>query len=450
MEALEHGREETDGIQGILGKRLRMAARVTETVRDSMATAPDGTAGAQHHAAASTRREAFFASLSHELRCSLDDEGCFLYLEGAWQPTLGWRLEDLHGWHWEEVIHPSDRARTGRALARLRASGGVEHDLEVRMSTLSGGYRPISWTMSAGTDPDSVIGLGHLRPDYDPNPHSRGDRGAERLLRRYRELEANFRELEERYAAAERFAGMAAHQLAEPLVIAESSAILVAEELGDELDPFLRGRLEGIGRAAARARRLMDALLQDARSAFEDVSFGPVDVGAILQETLASLAASVEEWHAVIEVGPLPVVRGEPSLVAVVLDNLVANALKHGPRQNGVVRIGAEQVSTEWTGPEWSVWVKSGGPPIAQDDARRIFLPFRRVPGERRISGTGLGLAVCARLMERLGGTIGVEPGTEDGNTFWIRLPDAALEAHPASSDVASGGADADAPSGGI
>ena len=77
--------------------------------------------------------------------------------------------------------------------------------------------------------------------------------------------------------AVERFAGTAAHQLAEPLVIAESSAILVAEELGADLDPLLRERLDAIGRGAARARRLMDALLADARTAGRPLELGPVE-----------------------------------------------------------------------------------------------------------------------------------------------------------------------------
>jgi signal transduction histidine kinase len=66
--------------------------------------------------------------------------------------------------------------------------------------------------------------------------------------------------------------------------------------------------------------------------------------------------------------------------------------------------------------------VSSGGRPIPVEEAERIFQPFHRVPGERRVPGVGLGLTICTRLMERLGGSIGVEPGTDSGNTFWIEL----------------------------
>jgi signal transduction histidine kinase len=104
-------------------------------------------------------------------------------------------------------------------------------------------------------------------------------------------------------------------------------------------------------------------------------------------------------------------------LLSVVLDNLVSNALKYGPRRGGRVVIAAQRRSERWR-----ISVTSGGMPIPADEAARIFQPFHRVPGERRVPGIGLGLTICARLMERLDGTIGVEAGAEDGNTFWIEL----------------------------
>ncbi|MDX6560909.1 MAG: hypothetical protein QOD65_723 [Gaiellales bacterium] len=231
-------------------------------------------------------------------------------------------------------------------------------------------------------------------------------------------LEERIARLEQRNLALERFAAMAAHQLAEPLVIAESSAILVAEELGDGLDAMLRARLDAIGRGAARARRLMDALLEDARSADRPPPVGPVDLGDIVANTLVSFVEQIEDRHAHVDVGALPRVRGEYRLLTVILDNLVANALKHGPRVEGVITIGAEPV-----GDAWRVSVASEGPPIPEADIPRIFAPFNRLPGERRISGTGLGLAICRRLVERLGGSFGLTPGAEQGNTFWFTLP---------------------------
>ena len=176
---------------------------------------------------------------------------------------LGWQPEHLHGWYWEELVHPADRERVGEILSRVRHDRDCERDVEVRLAVQTGGYRLTSWTFVAGAGPDSILGLGHDRTD-PPDAGSRANTPIV-LERRNAQLAARVNELEERYEAVERFAGTAAHQLAEPLIIAESSAILVAEELGADLDPLLRGRLDAIGRGAARARRLMDALLADAR-----------------------------------------------------------------------------------------------------------------------------------------------------------------------------------------
>ena len=202
-------------------------------------------------------------------------------------------------------------------------------------------------------------------------------------------------------------------------MIAESSALLVAEELGDDLDPMLRGRLDAIGRAAARARRLMDSLLADARTTDRRrLRLRTVDVATIVEQVLTNLELQVEERNASIVVESLPHVHADPGLLSVVLENLVSNALKYGPRSGGRIVIASEPCPTGQR-----VAVASEGMPIPREEAGQIFQPFHRVPGERRIPGVGLGLTICARLVERLGGTIGVEPGVASGNTFWVELP---------------------------
>ena len=114
----------------------------------------------------------------------------------------------------------------------------------------------------------------------------------------------------------------------------------------------------------------------------------------------------------------MPRVRGEAGLIAIVFENLISNALKYGPRSGGRIEMSAVRR------PEgWRVSVAGEGMPIPADEATRIFEPFHRVSSERRIPGVGLGLAICTRLVDRLGGTIGVDPGAESGNTFWVILP---------------------------
>ena len=387
-----------------------MAARLTELRMNRLLPEPGPRA-----VASSRARAAFFSSFSRELRWALDHEGRLLLVEGAWQSVVGWLPEQLHGRYWGELVHPGDRARVGETLDRVAAGQGSERDVDLRLAVPGGGYRLTYWTFVAGSGTDSIIGLGREGADLG----ARSDEKPSVLLtRRNAELAARLDELEDRYTAVERFAGTAAHQLAEPLVIAESSAILVADELGADLDPMLRGRLDAIGRGAARARRLMDALLADARTSGLEPALRPVALSSVVDATLASLEHLIEERRTSVVVGPLPRVQGEPGLLEVVLDNLVSNSLKYGPRSDGRVEITAERRSDRWR-----LSVSSGGTPIPVEEAKRIFEPFQRVAGERRVPGIGLGLTICARLMERLNGAIGVEPGADSGNTFWISLP---------------------------
>jgi signal transduction histidine kinase len=358
-------------------------------------------------------RDAFFASISRELRLSLDREGRLAFVDGAWHSVLGWQPEELHGWYWEELVHPADHARVTDAFRRPRAGHAYARDIDVRLAMRAGGYTLTRWTFVPGADADTILGLGH---DIPPQPRA----DPLEVEQHNAELEARMRELEEQYAAVERFAATVAHQLAEPLVIAESSAILVAEELGDDLDPLLRSRLDAIGRGAARARRLMDALLADARTSGLPLELQPVDLGPLVETTVASLSQQSAERGASVVVEPLPSVLGEAGLLSIVFENLISNALKYGPSSGGRVNVTAAPHPHGWR-----VSVASEGRPIPPAEARRLFQPFYRAPGERRVPGVGLGLTICARLIQRVGGGIGVSPGTGDAanvNVFWIDL----------------------------
>ncbi len=390
---------------------------MTDSVRATISTLPTAAGLAGPRAIGSLgARDALFASLSRELRCTLDHEGRLRHLEGAWHSVLGWQPEQLRDCHWEELVHPADHMQVADALGGLRAGGGSTRELTMRMAVSANGHVPVAWTMIAGPGADHIVGVGRESSTDAALRSTNGTAGA--TERRDRDLAARLADVEERYTAVERFAAMAAHQLAEPLVIAESSAILVAEELGDGLDPVLRDRLDAIGRGAARARLLIDALLQDARASDQPLERVPVDLEQVVAEAVSSVALRIDDLHGRVVVGALPCVLGDARLLDVVVENLLINALKHGPRRGGTIRIRAER---DPGGQRLSIW--SDGPAIAERDRRGIFDPFRRLPRERRLAGAGLGLAICTRLVERMGGTIGVEPGEPRGNSFWIVLP---------------------------
>ena len=231
-------------------------------------------------------------------------------------------------------------------------------------------------------------------------------------------LAARVDELEREKAAVEAFAAIAAHELLEPLVIAEAYAAMVSDRLDDEQHADSRRDLAALSRTASRTRLLLEALLQDARSAENRIARRRVHLDAVVEDCLTVLRPEVEARGAKLEVGALPVVRGDESLLNGLFTNLLINALKYSPRRGAEISIDAT--------PEGRIWhfsVHSEGPTIPPEERQRIFDPYQRGRGERRARGAGLGLAICRRIVERHGGHIGVAPGGAGGNRFFFTLP---------------------------
>jgi signal transduction histidine kinase len=356
-------------------------------------------------------RDAAFAAASRELRFCLDREGRFAHMEGPWQSLLDREPARLLGAHWRVAISPFDHS-TMRVAIKHALSAREPVELEVRMDAGTLADRVVHWTLLTGAGADLITAVGYEQD------HALADARAEsaRLRRQVRKLESKVDVLSEHSRSMEGFAATAAHQLSEPLIVAECGTIMVAEDLGDALEPELRARLDAIGRGAARARQMVDALLLDARSG-SGVALEAVDAGQIAAQVLEDLAPQMRERSALAELSELPVVHAEPRLLSIVFHNLISNAIKYGPREGGRIQIEARR-----DGDAWRLAVISGGTPLLDEETARVFEPWRRAPGERRVPGSGLGLAICKRLIERLGGTIGVEPQAA-GNCFYFVLP---------------------------
>jgi signal transduction histidine kinase len=232
-------------------------------------------------------------------------------------------------------------------------------------------------------------------------------------------LNARIAELERERDAAEGFAALAAHELMAPLVLTEACVTLAGERLSPADAPELLQAFAVLGRGASRTRLLVEALLHDARASARPLRRENVDLAELTRDCVGLLEPEVRARSATIVLGPLPTVRGEAELLGGLLTNLLTNALKFSPRQCAVITVGSEPAGAGWT-----VFVESEGPPIPADDRERIFEPYHRGRGERRVRGAGLGLAICRRIAERHDGTIGVtDTSGDDGNRFYFTLP---------------------------
>jgi signal transduction histidine kinase len=231
-------------------------------------------------------------------------------------------------------------------------------------------------------------------------------------------LHARIAQLEREKAARDSILAVAAHELLTPVIMIDAYATVVSERLDEEHHADSRRDLEALHRGAARARLLVETLLNDVQAEGRALRRRPIDVEVLVRECTTLLAPEIRSRDAEVQIAPLPQIRGEEPLIGAVFSNLLVNALKYGPRARGRILV---EATPDQTG--WRFSVQSQGPPIPPADRDRIFEPYHRGRGERRARGAGLGLAICRSIVERHGGQIGVTTSGSGDNSFYFTLP---------------------------
>lgn len=236
-----------------------------------------------------------------------------------------------------------------------------------------------------------------------------------------RALEQHTAALERSNRELDRFATVASHDLQEPLRKISAFASLLARRYEDKIDADGRQSLAYLVDAAMRMRRLIDDLLSYSRTSNRELEFEPVDLSALLAGTLDELSLMVAEAHAEIECGPLPTVRADLTLMRLLLQNLISNALKY--RKGAHVRI---VVRAEREDAAWRITVADDGIGFDPRFSDKVFVPFQRLHTREAFAGTGIGLAICQQAVERHGGRIWVDTEPGFGARFHFTLPDQA------------------------
>lgn len=228
------------------------------------------------------------------------------------------------------------------------------------------------------------------------------------------------------------FVRIASHDLREPLNTMVQFVGLVEEDMAHAMPEAVRGYLRLVQGAGARMRTLLDDVVRYARlQKGESEPVVPVSLDAVLAELRDALAAALSERGATLEIGPLPVVTGHPSLLALMFQNLLGNALKFVPPGRAPhVRVSAEVDRGVAT-----VRVEDNGIGIAPEHIERLFQPFQRLHRQSEYEGTGLGLALSRQIAEAHGGRIGVNSTPGEGTCFVVHLP---LQGPPAPATAAT------------
>jgi signal transduction histidine kinase len=242
-------------------------------------------------------------------------------------------------------------------------------------------------------------------------------RGVADVERANAKLERANRELERSNRDLGQFAHAASHDLSAPLRIVSGFAELLERRAGTRLEPDERGYITTIVDAAGRMQQLIDDILAWSTAGAAPLHLEAVDLGAVLADVEALLAAELAETGGTVEHGALPAVRADPRQLRQVLQNLVANALKFHAGDPPRVVVAAEERPDGWL-----VRVRDNGIGVDPDHAERIFGMFNRLHAMDEYPGTGIGLAVCTTIVERHGGELWHEPTPGGGSTFCFTL----------------------------
>jgi PAS domain S-box-containing protein len=331
----------------------------------------------------------------------------------------------FHGGYqeWKRFVHPDDLEETERGVADALRTGG-EHSHIHRVIWADGSVHWLQSRIKVFLDAEGtarrVIGVFVDVTDL---------KQAEEMAR------LNCQELERRVAIRttalqenteqmEAFVYSISHDLRAPLRSMEGFAEAILEDEGVHLRPLSRDYLRRIGRAAQRMDALVCDLVNYTRLEKIDLALLPVSLDRVLDGALFSLANSIREKHAAVTVArPLPHVLGNGATLEVVVTNLLSNALKFvAPGVRPEIRVWAQQQETTVR-----LWVSDNGIGIAQEYHNKVFRVFERLHGDEAYPGTGIGLAIVRKGVQRMGGRSGVQSAPGHGSSFWIELPKTAV-----------------------
>jgi PAS domain S-box-containing protein len=244
--------------------------------------------------------------------------------------------------------------------------------------------------------------------------------GFGKVTRDLTERRASEESLREVNRELERFAAAAAHDLSEPLHTIVGLADLTERRAGDALDAESREYLAHISDGARRLRRLVDSLLEYSRTSQRELRRTSVPTAVAVRNVVDALAAQITDAGATVEYDPeaMPVVAADGAMLELVLQNLLSNALKFRSEEPPRVVVSARR-----DGETWRLEVADNGIGISDDHVAAIFDLFQRLHPAGRFPGSGLGLALVKRVVERHGGDLGVESTPDEGSRFWFTLP---------------------------
>ena len=305
------------------------------------------------------------------------------------------------------LLIPADRqGEEPEILSRLRRGQRVDH-FETKRRHKKGTLVDISLTISPIRNArGNIIGASKIARDITEQ------------IRNREALERANKHLVQLNADLEYFAYSASHDLQEPLRMVSAYSGMLRRKYGTELDDKANRYLSYLIEGSARMERLLHDLRAFTHVSTHAESPPEIDANAVLRDVLVNLKVAIDESRAEVTSGPLPTVYLHQFQLGQLFQNIIGNAIRY--RSEAAPRI---HIKAETDGDAWRFSVQDNGIGIAAEYKEKIFGMFTRLHTAADYQGTGMGLAICQRIVERVGGSICVESQLGRGSTFFFTLP---------------------------
>lgn len=331
------------------------------------------------------------------------------YVNPQWVEFFGMPFEQIRDWRWVSLVHPDDVEETVRRWKHAIETGEYIQ-LEHRFRHKDGIYRWHLTRARAMRDAEGKITM-WIGSNTDIDDQKRAEEKLEKAVAE------RTGKLKESVKSLESLSYTMAHDLRSPIRAMNTISTALMEDV--PLDEKGRNYAERIHRAAERMDQLVNDLLEYSQLAHHEFPIHVVDLKARIEKVLAQLAKDIEAKNAKIQIAvPLPAVQANETLLEQILTNLLLNALKFvAPGVIPKVLLRAEILDSMVR-----LWVEDNGIGIAPQYQEKIFGVFQRLHTTEEFPGTGVGLAITKRAVERIGGSVGVESEVGKGSKFWIEL----------------------------
>ena len=340
--------------------------------------------------------------------------GQFMRVNPGFCQIVRYAESELLQKNWQAITHPGD-IEADREYVRALLSGNIQtFSIEKRLVCKDEAVRWANVTVSAMRDANGT-------PQYlicaieDISQRKL----VQELLQESLDTQTRYaQELTRSNAELEQFSYVASHDLQAPLSTIAGYAQLLEKRCYNQLDAQGNKFLRNIVNSCERMQALIDDLLEYSRVGRSEKPFDLIDCNLVFEDACANLQLAIRQDRASVTRGDLPRVRGDSFQLLQLFQNLIGNAIKYRSSEAPMVHVGASR-----QGDSWVFSVQDNGIGIAEQYHPRIFQLFQRLHSQKQYSGTGIGLAICQRIVDRHGGRLWVESEPNRGSTFYFSIP---------------------------